>query len=251
MTKAQTKPASSSQVTSDLNLVLRTLQENPPLARALIDPGAAGANKDELISAIFTDLSTGAKTLLAQAWEKSWTSPEVFIAWVESVAVTSAWDWAQGEGTLEDSIDQVFAFSQVLRRDHGVRAAITDRRVSAERRQDLATNMLAAAMTPPALNVVLLAVSSRQGTIDEAMARFLGLGADLAGAKLAVVTVAKPLSAAQKTSLGAALQARMGATIIEEIVDPGVLGGVRVESGSQVIDDTVATRLEAVRRDFV
>jgi F-type H+-transporting ATPase subunit delta len=37
---------------------------------------------------------------------------------------------------------------------------------------------------------------------------------------------------------------------VQEIVDPGVLGGVRVEFGDEVIEGTVADRLEQARRLF-
>ena len=38
--------------------------------------------------------------------------------------------------------------------------------------------------------------------------------------------------------------------MIQEIVDPTVLGGIRVELGDEVIEGTVADRLEQARRLF-
>jgi len=111
--------------------------------------------------------------------------------------------------------------------------------------------LLGATMMPASIEVAALAVAARWGTIDDAVHTFLETGAELAGGRLAVVTVAKRMSPEQKTQIGAALAARLGTgIIIEEIVDAGVLGGVRVECGAEVIDSTLASRLEAVRRDF-
>jgi F-type H+-transporting ATPase subunit delta len=83
------------------------------------------------------------------------------------------------------------------------------------------------------------------------VASSIQVGAEQAGKSLARVTVAKPLPSEQKNRLGEALAKRLGRpVIVEEIVDPTVLGSVRVECGADVIDDTVSARLQAVRRDF-
>jgi F-type H+-transporting ATPase subunit delta len=37
---------------------------------------------------------------------------------------------------------------------------------------------------------------------------------------------------------------------IQEVVDPDILGGMRVEIGDEVFEGTVADRLEAARRLF-
>jgi F-type H+-transporting ATPase subunit delta len=65
-----------------------------------------------------------------------------------------------------------------------------------------------------------------------------------------VVTSAVPLSDRQKQRLGAALAAVYGHQMHLNLeVDPEVLGGVSVRVGDEVIDDTVAARLDdTVRR---
>nr|MBA3719211.1 F0F1 ATP synthase subunit delta [Nocardioidaceae bacterium] len=66
---------------------------------------------------------------------------------------------------------------------------------------------------------------------------------------VATVTVARPLTARQTTKLGDALAAEYGRQVhLNVIVDAAVLGGVRVEIGDEVIDGTMHTRLEIVRR---
>ena len=49
----------------------------------------------------------------------------------------------------------------------------------------------------------------------------------------------------------AALSKQIGREVtIQEVIDPGVLGGVRVELGDEVFEGTVAGRLEEARRLF-
>jgi len=250
-TKTSTPGAVQATVAHDLNQVLRTLQDNPALARALTDPAVAAGAKQAVINQVFPSIHEAAKDALNQAWTMSWQSTRALLRWVESTGVKAAWTWAQDLGILGKSIDEVFAFGQMVYRDHELRGTLTDRRVDVEKRQQLAKTLFSPTMSEPSVEVAMATVASRRGTIDDAVNDFLQLGADLAGGKLAMVTVAKPMPDEQKNRLGAVLQARLGGKIIvEEIVDPSVLGGVRVECGAQVIDSTMAARLETARRDF-
>ncbi|MDR0487858.1 MAG: ATP synthase F1 subunit delta [Propionibacteriaceae bacterium] len=250
MTKAKSG-STNVQVTHDLNLALRTLQDHPALARALTDPSAPVQARAKLIDGAFTGISVDARAILKQALDKTWDSTKGFLAWVESTAVKTAWEWAQQTGVLERSIDEVFSFGQMMYHNHEVRAAVTDRRVSVEKRQNLVKTLLSKTMAEPSVEIAVAAVASKRGTIDDAVSAFTEIGADLAGGRLAVVTIAKPLDSKQKTKLVAALESKLGTKIIvQEVVDPAVLGGVRVECGAEVIDSTMTSRLEVARRNF-
>ena len=247
----QTAPAASAQVTHDLNRMLQVLQAYPALARALTDPGAALSAKSGLVDRVFDSLAPQARDLLKDGLNQSFASTTALLSWVETTSVMSAWKWAQATSVLEKSIDEVFEFGQMMLTDHELRACVTDRRTPVHTRQELVRTLLAPAMTPCSVEVAAAAVSSRIGTIDEAIEAYVELGAQLAGGQVAVVTVAKPMPDDQKERLTKALQNRLGAKIIvEEVVNPTVLGGVRVECGAQVIDSTLAARLETARRSF-
>jgi F-type H+-transporting ATPase subunit delta len=61
--------------------------------------------------------------------------------------------------------------------------------------------------------------------------------------------VAKPLSDGDRERLQKALSQQYGRDIhINEVVDDSVIGGLRVEIGDDVIDGTVAGRLDDARR---
>ena len=66
---------------------------------------------------------------------------------------------------------------------------------------------------------------------------------------MAEVRVAAPLTEEQSRRLAAALSSLKGRTVrLNVAVDPAVLGGVMVTIGDEVIDGTVASRLEQARR---
>ena len=241
---------SPAQTVRDLGLIARALGDHPGLARALTDAAAPGAKKAELIDAAFAGTSAAARQVVTGGLDQSWASLSAFLTWVERTTVLQCWQWAKADGHLAQAIDDVFDFGQLVARDHEVRALVTDRGVPVERRTGLVRELMADAVAP-ATEVAAAAVARRRGTIDDAISDYIGIGVELAGARLAVVTVAKPLPSEQRARLLDALQAHLNTPIIiQEVVEPTVLGGVRVECGAEVIDSTLAARLETARREF-
>ena len=69
------------------------------------------------------------------------------------------------------------------------------------------------------------------------------------GQGVATVRVAHELTEADRDRLAAALQRQYDRPVhLNVLVDPEVLGGIRVEIGDDVIDGTVAARLADARR---
>jgi F-type H+-transporting ATPase subunit delta len=66
---------------------------------------------------------------------------------------------------------------------------------------------------------------------------------------VATVRVARPLDKADQKRLAEVLGQQYSTTVhLNVVVDPDVLGGIRVEIGDEVIDGTIASRLDDARR---
>ncbi len=65
---------------------------------------------------------------------------------------------------------------------------------------------------------------------------------------VAQVVAAVPLTVDQRGRLEAALRRRYGRVRLNVDVDPEVIGGVRVQIGSELVDGTVVARIEEARR---
>ena len=99
-------------------------------------------------------------------------------------------------------------------------------------------------------NFVKLAARNRRlFAVPDMLTAFNAILADHRGEIVASVTSAEPLSDERVEELRAALAEKAGGTIkLETKVDPGLIGGLIVQLGSQMIDTSIRTRLEGVRR---
>ncbi len=92
---------------------------------------------------------------------------------------------------------------------------------------------------------------ARERTFAHTIEGFVTLAAAQQNRVVATVRVAQPLTAEQRDQLRTSLSRQLGRQVaVQEVVDPDVLGGVRVELGDEVIEGTVAGRLEQARRLF-
>ncbi|HYP73327.1 MAG TPA: F0F1 ATP synthase subunit delta, partial [Microbacterium sp.] len=89
----------------------------------------------------------------------------------------------------------------------------------------------------------------RERRVRSMMNRALRIVADQRGRSVAIVRVANELDAAQRVRLAAVLRERYGKDVaLNVIVDPEVVGGVRIEIGDDVIDGTVSSRIKHLRQ---
>ena len=66
---------------------------------------------------------------------------------------------------------------------------------------------------------------------------------------IAEVTVARPLDAGQQERLAAGLRRAFGRDLVLDVtVDPSVVGGIRVQVGDDVVDGSMASRLNDLQR---
>ena len=97
----------------------------------------------------------------------------------------------------------------------------------------------------------ILARRDRLELVPEIAAYFRRLTNEHYGIAVAQVTTAVPLDAAQRELVATRLSARIGKRVIlEEQVDPSILGGVVAQIGDDVIDGSVRGRLERLRRSL-
>jgi F-type H+-transporting ATPase subunit delta len=98
----------------------------------------------------------------------------------------------------------------------------------------------------------LLIESNRVDEVAGVVEEFADLADAAAGRVRAVVTTAIELPSGEKDELAKKLSERLGKQVaLRAEVDPRVLGGLKLQYGDRLIDATIATRLQQLRRRLV
>lgn len=96
--------------------------------------------------------------------------------------------------------------------------------------------------------VKVVARNGRLFALPAIIRAFNDLAAQDRGEVSAEVTSASPLNAAQRQSLADTLKGKLGKTVtLTEHVDPSLIGGLVVKVGSQMIDSSLKTKLQAMK----
>lgn len=235
----------------DLFAAVDVLDAQPALRRALTDPGTAEEARAGIVRALFEGkVGPGAVEVLAAAVRFRWAGGRTFIAAVERQAVRAQLR-AIGASGLEETEDELFRFGRMVDSNGELRAALSDRTVPLDRRQQLVSDLLSGKANDATVALARRAVAARQRTFANTIAGYISLAAAERSRLLATVRVARPLEPEQLERLRRALSRQVGREIsVQVIVDADVLGGIRVELGDEVIEGTVAGRLDQARRIF-
>jgi F-type H+-transporting ATPase subunit delta len=156
--------------------------------------------------------------------------------------------------TLADSVDatdvSLAAVVASVRGELDLREALTDTSVPVEAKRAILRDIFGESVTPEALAVVTLLVERDLTDALADVARLYGeIAASERGIVAASVTTAVPLDDALRASLTDKLAASLGRPVsLRETVDPSILGGVVIKVAGRVLDGSVASQLESVRR---
>jgi F-type H+-transporting ATPase subunit delta len=94
----------------------------------------------------------------------------------------------------------------------------------------------------------LLALNRRTGALSIIIDAFQALVAEARGLVSAKVTTAVALTPAQAAGLAAALRTALGKDPqIETLVDPAILGGLKVRVGSRLYDASLKSKLDSLK----
>ncbi len=231
----------------DLFAVTDLLAGQPRLRNALADPTMPDDRRRELVGGLLTGrVSAAATAVVAEAAALKWAGPAVLTAAVERQAVRALLTHAQTGGTLDTVEEELFRFARTVDTEPTLRAALDNAAAPVELRRALVDDLLAAKARPETRTLARRAIGTSSRTFAGGVDAQLKLAAALRRRAIATVTVAQPLSEAQRDRLSDALVVQLGRQVnLHVVVDPSVLGGARVQVGDEVIEGTVAGKLAA------
>ncbi|TPQ23069.1 F0F1 ATP synthase subunit delta [Streptomyces sporangiiformans] len=235
----------------ELAAVTALLDREVSLRRVLTDPAQAGEAKAELVGRLLAGQVGGPTADLVSGMVRSrWSQPRDLVDALEELANTADLTAAQKAGVLDEVEDELFRFARIISSNTELRAALTNRAAGAAAKSELVHSLLGGRAKAGTVRLVTRLVTAPRGRSLEAGLESLSrLAADRRDRMVAVVTSAVPLSDPQKRRLGAALAKLYGRQMHLNLdVDPEVLGGIRVQVGDEVINGSLADRLEDASR---
>jgi F-type H+-transporting ATPase subunit delta len=145
--------------------------------------------------------------------------------------------------------DELFAVAQAVKENPELRDALSDASRSVEDRGRLLAALLDGKAHPATVALAQQSLSGSYRTVGVALEDYQKVASDVHGKGVATVRVARPLHDHEERRLADALSRQYGRPVhLNTVVDPRVIGGIRVEIGDDVIDGTVVSRLDDARR---
>jgi F-type H+-transporting ATPase subunit delta len=235
----------------ELFSVVRLLDREVSLRRILTDPAQPGDQKAGLVHTLLAGkVADATLDLLGGLVRSRWSRPRDLVDVIEALAVWSEVAAAEREGRLDDLEDELFRFGRIVGGQPELRSALSDRALPVDRKAELVATLLEGRTTEVTRRLVTHLVTHPRGTtIERGLEEYARLAAQRRERLVALVTVAVPLTDDQRDRLTGALRRLYGHEVHLNIeLDPTVLGGIRVRIGDEVIDGTIASRLDGARR---
>ena len=228
--------------------VVSVLRGDAALRRALTDNSVEGDSKAGLAKAVFgSAVDDAAAALVADAASRRWTSTRDLADALERLAVVVTVRSAGAKG--QQVGDELFAVRRMLDANPDLRSALSDHGRSAEDRSSLVAGLTSGQVEPATATLVSQAITRGQGSVDAALQEFLDVAAEALGETVVTVHSARELSDADQKRLAEALSKQYSTTVqLHVVLDPTLIGGLRVEIGDDVIDGSVSDRLDDARR---
>lgn len=236
------------RVGQDLFGTADLLRAEPGLRRVATDVSVAGEAKSGLLREVLAGkVSEEALEVVATAVAHRWAAPRDLPDALEQIGVVAV---VRSAGDAADRLeDELFEVGQVVQGNPDLREALSDPARSRADKASLVEGLLGGKALPATVTLVQQSLSGSHRTVGVALAAYQKVAAEARNQGVATVRVARPLADADRERLAAVLSRTYGRTVhLNVVVDPDVIGGISVEIGDDVIDGTVASRLDEAGR---
>ncbi|KAA9111117.1 F0F1 ATP synthase subunit delta [Microbacterium rhizomatis] len=235
------------QVAGELFAAGRAIGDSTHLSGALADSAAPAAARAQVIADIFgSAVSPTALSLLTIIVEQRWSSASDLVEGINEVAMRAA-AIAAPDADIEE---ELFRFSRTVAGNPELELALGSRRGDSAAKGALVETLLSGrASDATTLIVSSIVRQAGERRVRQLLTWAMQAVADQRDRKVATVVSAAPLNDAQIERLGAALAKKYGTRVsLNSVIDPTVVGGLRVQIADDVIDASVSSRLADLRQ---
>lgn len=207
--------------------------------------------KDGVLGQVFGErIPLLSQDLVKQVINSRWSGPADMTDALEEAGASLLFMAAEADGRLDRVEEELFRFGRLVDANADLQMALTDPATSSEVKAGIVTQLLDD-KTDPISEELLVYLSShlRGRRVQAGVDQLSELAAVRRDRVLAEVTSAVALTDDQADRLAAALARIQGRQVqINVTVDPSVIGGIQVRVGDEVIDGTLASRIDQAQR---
>ena len=236
---------------SELLAVAGVLGREKSLRQALADAGQPVSVRTGIASSLFgAQISALASSVLTDVVSSRWSHDADLVDAVEQRGAHAAFTVAETDGSLDRVENELFTFGRAVDESPELQMALTDPAASMQSKASLVADLVGSTASPVTVTVLTHLAGNLRGRRPSSAVEELARQASQQRRQvLAEVRSAIELTDEQRARLAAALTTLQGRLVrLNVIVDPEVLGGIVVRVGDDVIDGSVASRLEQARR---
>ena len=249
--RSRTRGEALLTLADELFAVAHVLDGQPSLRRALSDASVRPDDRAGLARRLLSaQVGAGTLAVVETVARQRWSRPLDLVEATETLATEAALDAADARGELDSVEDELFRFGRIVAGDDDLARILGNRSAPREGKTALLDSLLTGKVSPVTERLVRNSLtSSHVHNAENEVERLSTAAARRRGRSVAHVVSAVPLSAAQEGRLVATLERIYGRTMgLQVQVDPEVLGGLVIRVGDEVIDGSIAHRLEAAGR---
>ena len=242
------------QMGAELFTVVEIIEKDRPTRIAVADVSATPQQRRTLMTSLIENKVLPETLRVCQeAAGLDWSNPADLRDGLVRTARSALLQAAELSNSLPQVEEELFQLSRTIKAHPGLEQALGDRRASADERRALLAQLLYGKVSAISEILASQAVARPQeGLAADDLDILSRQAAHEIGRRVADVTTPIALNDAQREALRKKLHGIYGIEVsIHEVINPAILGGVIMKVGSGIINGSLASKLDSLRRSLV